>query len=311
LRKDIKISSVTLNWNGQDVLPECIQSLKSLDLRLYEIIVVDNNSEDGSIEILKRDFPDVVVIQNERNFGAPRGRNVGLKRALEKPIDYVFTLDNDLFADSKCLSELVSLAEQYPDIGTICAFVYDANNPRRLLSAGGIVDYTQNVSRPLIVSRPDESLYGIDFCGTGHMLTRRKVFDEIGLLDETFIGYGFEDTDFGFRVRRADYRVCACPAAKVWHRPHSNIGSYTFRKKYLESRNAVVFMRRYATFQNWVKYLFFAVFGLPYAFISQGLMKGNVRGVWGKAKGLYDGFFGREDLALEMLNTHREKRGDK
>ena len=301
MKNDAKVTSITLNYNGQEFLSKCVESLKNSDYRLYEIIVVDNHSEDDSIDFMKKNFPDVVVLRNQGNFGVARGYNVGIRHALKKPIDYVFTIDNDLYVDSRCLSELVSQAEKNLDIGAIGTFVYDVSNPNHLLSAGGRVDFTQNVSRLLKAFPLDNELIDVDFCGTGHRLVRRKVFDEIGLLDEIFIGYGFEDTDFGFRVRKAGYRNCTCPAAKAWHKPFSGIGAYTFRKKYLESRNAVLFMKRYAGFKEWAKYLFFAVMGLPFAFLYYGLMKKRMGGVWGKTKGLIDGFRGREEMAHKML----------
>lgn len=302
LRKDLKISSVTLNWNGAATLYQCIASLKNQDMDLYEIIVADNGSDDKSIEIIEKDFLDVVIVRNKANLGAPCGRNCGLRRALEKPVDYIFTLDNDLFAERSCVRELVTHAENNPEIGIIGAFIYDAKNANRLISAGGVVRYTQNVGGQLIRYPSGQTLIDVDYCGTGHMLTKRKVFDRIGLLDEIFIGYGFEDTDFSFRSKRAGFRICTSPAAKVWHKPHSNIGDYSFSKKYLESRNAVVFMKRYANFSKWIKFIFFAVLGLPYAFVVQGVIRHKMSGVWGKVRGLFDGFCNKEKKAYEILS---------
>lgn len=307
-RNEIKVSSVTLNWNGRDVLLRCIDSLLKQTFELFEIIVVDNGSEDDSVAMVKEKFPEVVVVQNEANFGAPKGRNAGLRRAMEKQVDYIFTLDNDLFADSQCVAEMVKYAEANPEIGMMGAFIYDAARTDHLLSAGNIVSFTQNVTGPFIVHPPYDTLYDVDFVGTGHLLTRRSVFESIGYLDETFIGYGFEDTDFGMRAAGEGFRISVCPSAKVWHTPHSNVGVYSFRKKYLESRNAVIFMRRYGTFWGWIKFLFYAIFGLPYAFVVQGLMKKHLPGVWGKARGLVDGFLGRKALAESLLESSVEKK---
>ena len=150
-----------------------------MDIALYEIIVVDNNSTDDSVEIIKRDFPVVVILNNEQNLGAPRGRNVGSRRAFQKPVDYILTLDNDLFIEKSCLKELLQFSEQGLTIGTIGAFIYDAANPQHLLSAGGVVDYTQNISRQLLKYSSQEHLIDVDYCGTGAMLTRRRIFNEL------------------------------------------------------------------------------------------------------------------------------------
>lgn len=301
MESGIKVASVTLNWNGNDVLPRCIESLIKSHFRLSEIIVVDNGSKDGSIGTILQAFPEVVVIQNETNLGVGGGYNVGLKRALEKSVDYILTIDNDLFMDPHCLEELVSYSEENKNVGVIGAFIYDAGNTGLLLSAGGLVDYTQNVTRQLKVFDPHQSLIDVDFCGTGHRFTRRRVFDEIGLLDEDFIGYGYEDTDFSYRVRRAGYRVCTCPTARMWHSPHSNIGVYTFRKKYLETRNAILFVKKYGTFKNKLKYGFYLILGLPVAFLIHGIGKRRLCGVVGKIFGIVAGILNRKTFAIKLL----------
>jgi len=306
MRDNIKVSSVTLNWNGRGVLSRCIMSLKNQTLPLYEIIVVDNCSQDGSAEEIQREYSDIVVLKNPRNYGAPKGRNVGLRRALEKAVDYIFILDNDLFAAEDCVEKLVSKAEENPSIGNIGAFIYDYTKKDRLLSAGGIVDFTQNVSRQLLKVSDPNGLYSVSYCGTGHMLARASVFKEVGLLDESFVGYGFEDTDFGMRVRKAGYSICTYGEAKVWHILSSGIGRYSFRKKYLEARNAIIFMKRYANFFNWLKYMFFVLSGLIVAVFIQ-VPKGNFPGVIGKARGLIDGLLNKTELAEKILLSKWEK----
>ena len=294
------ITSVTLNWKGKDVLLRCIQSLKEQTMPLYEIIVVDNASGDGSIDEVRAAYPDVVIVENGANWGAPKGRNSGLRRALEKPIDFIFTLDNDLFAAPDCVEKLIAGFGDSEKIATVGAFIYADNDENKLLSAGAVIDYTQNVSRQLKVSGDLDQLNRLSYCGTGHMMTRASLYREIGLLDERYIGYGFEDTDFGMRTKKAGYEIVSYGRARVWHKAHSNIGYYSFKKKYLESRNAMVFMKRYGHLGTWSKYLFFAVGGLLAALVIQA-PKGNIAGVYGKALGLFDGLMGNTKRANALL----------
>ena len=300
------VTSVTVNWNGRDVLLRCLESLSVQDWPLQEIIVVDNHSTDGSVEAVRQACPEAVVLRNDANLGAPKGRNVGLHRALVKPVDFIFTLDNDLFAAPDCVRQLVMAMASDPTVGSVGAFIYDAQRPDRLLSAGGIIDYTQNVSRQLLRVNGADTLHPISYCGTGHMLTRASLFREIGVLDERFIGYGFEDADFGVRTRAAGYAVCSFGKAKVWHCVHTGIGVYSFRKKYLETRNAVVFVRRYATGRQWMKYLFFFMSGLVGAMVLQ-IPRGRIGGVIGKCRGFMDGLLDRTQVAERLLgwDSHR------
>lgn len=297
-----RVTSVTLNWQGRDVLLRCVESLKAQTLPLFEIIVVDNRSTDGSVQQVREKHPDVVILENPANFGAPKGRNVGLTRALEKEPDYIFTIDNDLYADPGCVENLVRAAGSDSTIAIVGAFIYDDGAPDRLLSAGAIVDFTQNVSRQIQNAEDLDRLYPLSYCGTGHMLTRSSVYRELGLLDEAFIGYGFEDSDFGFRTRGAGYRVVSYGRARVWHTAHAGIGRYSFKKKYLETRNAVLFMKRYGKWHQWMKYLVFVAIGFIAAPLIE-IPKGHLHGVAGKFRGFWDGLTGKTELAERLLRS--------
>ena len=305
MKKFSKVSVVILNWNKKDLVLECIESVKAVNSQLFEIVVVDNNSNDGSAEAVKEKFPDVILIKNSKNLGAIAGRNVGLKRCLETNPDYIFAIDNDLIADAEVINGLMKAFESDPQVGVAGAKIYDFSEPDLILSAGSKLDYTQNIVRQYGRGEKDIGQYDeireVDWVGTGAMLVKWEVFEKIGLLDTTFIGYGYEDVDFGVMARKANYKVVFCPFGKVWHRPHSGIGKYTFKKKYLEARNAIYFMNKHAKFHNWLKYLVFVSLGLIYALFREGL-RGNVGGVFGKIKGLYDGFRGDEEFALKLMN---------
>jgi GT2 family glycosyltransferase len=298
------VSVVVLNWNAKDILRECILSLKRSDYPIQEIIVVDNGSTDGSATMVRRLFSDVVLIENKVNCGAPEGRNIGISRAIREDVKYVYTLDNDLTIEPTTISELVSLMERRPDVGCAGSIIYHHDKPDLIFSAGQYINWTQNIVTTREANKRDvgqlEECAEVDYVGTGAMLTRKSVFKQVGLLDPGFIGYGYEDTDFGLRTKRAGYKVVCFTRSRVWHRPFTGIGKYSFKKKYLEARNAIRFVRMYGTPRNWAKFLFYAVAGLFYAAVREGT-RGNIMGVIGKAKGLYDGLRGREDFARGLL----------
>jgi GT2 family glycosyltransferase len=302
------VDVVILNWNGRELLRPCLRSVVASEYPLHRIIVADNGSTDGSVEMLEQEFPTVNVVRNGRNLGAPSGRNTGIAESMKRRPDYIYTLDNDLTIHPRAIGELVELLECHARVGCAGSIIYDSDRPNRILAAGHFVDWTQNLVTPRAVGKVDrgqfEPLAEVDGVGTGAMLTRAKVFDELGLLDDSFIGYGYEDTDFSMRVRGAGYKVVCYAPSKVWHRPFSSIGAYSFKKKYLESRNAIQFLRRYGTRKSWIKFALYAVGGLGYATVREGL-RGNMGGVVGKARGLWDGLRGREDLAYQLLREPR------
>jgi len=308
---DEKVAVVVLNWNRRDMLLDCLNHIRKLNYSVYQIIVVDNASTDGSVEAVRANFPDVDLIVNKTNLGAIEGKNTGLRKALKSPVEYIYMVDNDIVADSESLRELVHVAENDGNVGLVGTIMYDHSKPDTILSAGGIIDFTQNVSRGRGVNKKDKGQFNrvedVDFLWGGALLARRAVLEEVGLFDPGYIGYWFEDTDLSMRVKKAGYKILFCPYAKIWHKPHANIEEFSYRKKYLATRNAIRFMKKYATPMNWVKYIFFAVGGIPYAFFRDLILHGSGMGAIGKARGFIEGLLQKEDAAKNLLNEEQEK----
>jgi len=299
-----KVSVVVLNWNGRELLRECLESLKKSEYPLYEIIVADNGSSDGSQKMVAERFSDIVLVENGENLGVPEGKNRGLTRAMQKDVQYIYTLDNDLIIEPKTIAESVRLMEANPAFGCTGSIIYDYEKRNMIQTAGNYVDWTQNLVSSRGARQRDtgqlEECAEVDYVGAGAMLTRRTAFEKVGLLDPGFYGYGYEDADFGLRVKRAGYKVVCYTRSKVWHRPFSGIGAYSFKKKYLESKNAIRFLRIYGDRASWAKFSFYAVAGLCYAAVREGI-RGNIMGVIGKARGLYDGLRRKEHFARKLL----------
>jgi GT2 family glycosyltransferase len=303
------VSFVVLNWNGKAVLSECLDSIRNVDYAIHQIIVSDNGSTDGSVEMVRERYPDVILIENGKNHGVPVARNIGIRKALESDIDFIYCLDNDLVIDPKAIRRSLAIFEIDGRIAMVGSLILDREKPDVILSAGGIVDWTQNLVSTLGMNERDtgqfHGIWDVDYVGGGALLIRADYIRTHGAVDESFIGYGFEDTDFGMRAKTLGYRVVCCADAKVWHRPHSGIGRYTFKKKDLETRNAVRFIRRYGTSRNWCKYLVYLLAGFVYAFVLEGA-RGNLGGVVGKIRGFIDGLRGHDRLAYKLLEKSRQ-----
>ena len=307
-----KVNVVMLNWNRKEVLLESLKAVVDLDYPVEEIIVVDNSSTDNSAEAVKQNFPEVTVIENDKNYGAIGGKNIGLRKALESSVDYIYMVDNDIMCAKDALTKLVAVAESDPKVGMVGAMMYDLIKPDIILSAGGTIDYTENVSRGRGDAQRDVGQFSevepVDYLWGGALLARKSVLKEVGLFDPGYVGYWFEDTDLSVRVRKAGYQILFNPFAKVWHKPHATVEQFSFRKKYLATRNAIRFMKKHAPVHGWIKYMFYAIAGLPYALIRD-LMKGRgAQGAWGKAKGLYDGIFNRDKAVEKILGSNFTKK---
>lgn len=300
----VNVSVVILNWNRKEMLLDCLRSIKDLDYPLYEIIVVDNASTDGSVQAVRETYPDVVLIENEKNYGAIGGKNIGLRRALQSDVEYIYMQDNDIVAAKDALTKLVEVAEADPNVGMVGAMMYDYSKPNTILSAGGTIDWTQNVSRGRGDNQKDVGQFNkiepVDYLWGGALLIRKSVLEKVGLFDEGYIGYWFEDTDLSVRVAKAGFKVLFNPFAKVWHKPHATAEQFSYRKKYLAARNAIRFMKKHATPLQWAKYLMFALGGLPFMYLRDVLAGKNLGGARGKAKGIWDGIW-NNDKAVEAI----------
>lgn len=302
-----------LNWNRKDSLLDCLTSIYEMDSTFYEIIVVDNNSTDGSAEAVKTAYPDVTVIENDRNYGAIGGKNIGLTEALKSDSKYIYMLDNDMINARDTLNVILDVMINDPKVGSIAPVMYDYARPDVIISAGAILDYTQNVSRGRGQDEKDVGQYSeteeVDFLWGGALLVRKSVLEQIGLFDPGYIGYWFEDTDLSVRIKKAGYTNLICPAAKVWHQPHATGEQFGYRKKYLAARNAARFMKKHANFLQWCKYLVFVAGGVPWALVRDVALGRGPGGAWGKLRGFWDGVFGIEKYALELTNTGSKLKG--
>ncbi|HEX9934475.1 MAG TPA: glycosyltransferase family 2 protein [bacterium] len=298
-----KVAVVILNWNRKDMVLDCLDHIRRLNYPVHSIIVVDNASTDGSVQAIRQAFPEAVLVVNDKNYGAPQGKNIGLRKALETDAEYVYMVDNDITVDPDSLSRLVETAEGDPVVGMVGTKMYDAGKPGVLLSAGGVLTFTENVGSGRGRQEKDvgqyDSIEEVDYLWGGALLAKRSVLEKTGLFDTGYLGYWFEDTDLSMRVKRAGYKILYHPRAVVWHKPHAASEQFSYRKKYNATRNAVRFMKKYATFGQWIKYLFFVIGGIPYAFFRDLIFRRSGMGAVGKAHGLIAGL-------MQKLNREEE-----
>jgi hypothetical protein len=283
---------VILNWNGKKDTLECLGSLKKINYPNYQIILVDNGSKDDSVKEIKKNFPNVKIIQNKQNLGFAEGSNVGIKYALKNKADYVLLLNNDTVVDKRFLSEMMKAAESNEKIGIVCPKVYFYSKPRILQYAGLKFNFNKGKSNLIGYNEKDfrqfDKIQEADFCGGTCMLVKKGVFEKIGFFDKTYFAY-FEDNNFGFRARKAGYKIIFCNKAKIWHKISASTGgqSNPFKEHYM-NRNRIIFMKKYSTkwqFSKFLAYLFFESLIDSLIFIK----KGKFDMLNAKIKGFYEG----------------------
>lgn len=232
------VSVVVLNRNGKRYLEECLTSLQSQTYPNLELILVDDASTDGSVELVRQRFPGVRIIQLATNLGFA-ANNQGMRSARG---EYVALINNDTRADNNWILEMVQAAEADHTVGMCAPKILSIHNPRIIDSVGGLLIYPDGMSRGrgrLQVDRgqfdaPGEALLPSGCAG----LYRKTMLGEVGGFDGDFFAY-CEDTDLGLRCRLAGWKARSVPSAVVHHHYSGYWQGYSPRKAFLVERNRI------------------------------------------------------------------------
>lgn len=242
-----------LTWNRRDDVLRCVASLDCVEYPSFVPVVVDNASQDDSVEALRARYPELEIIRNDRNLGYAGGNNVGIRWALARGADYVLIINSDTEVTPNLIGELVRVAESDARIAVVGSRNVLMEDPSRLWGAYGVLDYG-----PFIVSTAGEGsadgpewrvVRDVDSAIGNGYLWRREALERVGLLDETFFGY-HEDLDWCTRARRMGYRVVYAGSAAIVHKGGSSSDasqSRTFPRSYFLGRNGILFVRKHAT----------------------------------------------------------------
>lgn len=213
----VVVSVVIPNWNGRELLPDCLAALRQQTLQDFETIVVDNGSEDGSPEYVRENDPEVELVELGRNRGFAAAVNEGVGRAAGA---YVALLNNDVVVEPEWLAELVACAVRHPGAAGVAPKLLRWGEPDVIDSAGDtLTSWLRAYPRgggERDSGQYDEEVQVFGVSGAAS-LWRTGVVRELGLFDDGFF-FGYEDVDLSFRARLAGYECWYCPGARALHR---------------------------------------------------------------------------------------------
>ena len=258
------VSVVLVNYKGADDTITCLKAFREIDWPAdkLELVVVDNVSEDGSVEKIQAAVPEAVVVASKKNLGFAGGCNVGLRYAMARgDCAYAWLLNNDTVVDPGALAALVRRLGERPDAGQCGSRVLYFDAPDRVQGwGGGRLDPWLGTVRRLSdgapsAAAPDAAAVErqLDYVGAASMLVRASFVREVGLLEEGYFLY-FEELDWAIRGARrgagAFGRAYAHDSV-VYHREGRSIGSHPDGRRtseladYYALRNRLVFTRRF------------------------------------------------------------------
>lgn len=284
------VSLIVLNWNGESLLRECIESLKNLKYGNTEIIVVDNASTDGSLELLAG-IKGITVVKNPGNIGYAAGNNTGFHIARGT---YVATINNDIVVDPHWLNEPVTILENNPDVGIISSrqmnyykrdiidALYSYLHPSLILFQEAFRKHFE----PGLSSNRAVQVLGASGAST---LYRKKMLDLLHGLDESLFAY-HEESDLCMRAFLSGWKCVYVPSAVSYHHRSVSFNRIRGTMFYYQTRNRLWFIYKYTPLSLFLANCFWVVFTefriIRIVIFRERVLASYLRGVFDGLRGL-------------------------
>jgi len=265
--KKISVSVVVVTYNRKEEVLDCLESIFGSDYKDFELILVDNASTDGTIEIVKKTFGNrVKIIKSKTNLMAGGGRNLGASYAKG---EYFLFIDSDNVIDKKMISELVKNAEKIKDWGILGPLMYYFKDKKRLWWADSRINLWTSKTYYIGLDHTDNGQFN-QIAEVGHIpnvfMLRRDLWEKVGGIDKEYIIH-YEESDLAEKIRKLGLRLYRIPSAKTWNKvplykeqSDSNYIGENQEKTYYVARNRILFMKKNT---KWFQCVFFLIFYLP------------------------------------------------
>ncbi|MEW6040899.1 MAG: glycosyltransferase family 2 protein [Elusimicrobiota bacterium] len=261
-----KVFIIVLNWNNIDDTLECLDSAINITYPNYEIVFIDNHSNDNPVQTITRKYPGIHIIENEENIGYAGGNNRGIEYSMKNNAEYVFLLNNDTTVDKECLNELVKVFGNDSHICAAGPMTYDYYQPGIAYVSGETINWWRGKPSYKRENKFEANdIINMSFLSGCAILVRSDVIKKVGMMDENYFLF-YEDIDWCCRMRKAGFKVVSVPAAKIWHKESRTTGgTYTPAGLYYGTRNRLYFMKKNATLPV---FIFFLIFVFPFSVIK-------------------------------------------
>lgn len=273
------VSIIIPNYNGEKYIYKCLNSIYNQTFRNYEIIFVDNSSEDNSLKIVEK-YNGVKVIKLNKNYGFSYAVNEGIKNAQG---NYVVLLNNDTEAKPIWLEKLVNSIEEDTNIFSCCSKMIRYYEKEKIDDAGDeytLLGWAYKCGDGANIRKYSKERKIFSSCA-GAAIYRKEILDKIGYFDTSFFAY-MEDVDISYRANVYGYKNIYCSDAEIYHIGSATSGSRhnAFKVKLAARNNVYVIIKNMPNFQILINSFFIALgFFVKYIFfLKKGLGKEFLEG---------------------------------
>ncbi len=212
-----KISVIVVNFNGKKFLKTCLSSILNNDYPNFEVLLVDNNSQDGSVSLVKKFFPRVKIIESRKNLGFAGGNNLGFKKAAG---EYLLLINNDTRVGKTYLRDLLQAFKDIPHLACVQPKIVTMDNPDEIDACGSFLTGSLFLYhygyRKSSLSEQYQKPFPVFSVKGAAMMIKRSVAEKIGLFDEDFWCY-YEESDFCHRCWLFGWECWYYPKALTYH----------------------------------------------------------------------------------------------
>jgi GT2 family glycosyltransferase len=244
----MKLSIIIVSYNVRSYLEQCLQSVqKALDGIEGEVWVVDNNSQDDSVDVLRRNYPWVRLIANTENMGFARANNLAIRQSQS---DYVLLLNPDTVVEEPTLRGVLDFMDAHPEAGGAGVMMHNADGtlapesrrglPTPWVAALKMLGFTR---RYYMSDLPWDQPGRIDVISGAFCMLRRKALDQVGLLDEDFFMYG-EDIDLSYRLLKGGWQNWYLPC-EITHFKGKSTQKTDYRYVHIFYQAMLIFFRKH------------------------------------------------------------------
>jgi GT2 family glycosyltransferase len=249
-----KVFVLILTWNTCQEVLTCVEHALGANYPNYQVVVIDNASQDGTSAAVRHRYPNVTLLENSENLGYAAGNNRGIKYALEHGAEYVLIINSDTVMPPDLLTKTVQIASSSDHIAAVGVKNLKMSDPSTVWAAYLELTYRRELLNVVGREQPDSPALSVvkDVPGVSGacMLLSRRAVEDVGLLDETFFMY-HEDLDWCQRAISKGYRCVYAGTAHILHKGSSSTLK-TRAGYYFLVRNSILFARKHG---NLVQYL--------------------------------------------------------